>query len=109
LVENAIHHGVAPRSEPGRVEIGAWRHGSMLHLRVRDDGPGLPAGTMNGGVGLANTRARLLHLYGSAQRLETGNDPRGGCVVRVTLPFRELAESNGESTRCADDTLSDHG
>jgi LytS/YehU family sensor histidine kinase len=109
LVENAIHHGVAPRSEPGRVEIGAWRHGGMLHLRVRDDGPGLPAGPINGGVGLANTRARLLHLYGAAQRLEAGNDPRGGCVVRVTLPFRELAESSAEGTRGDDDTLSDHG
>jgi hypothetical protein len=108
LVENAIHHGVAPRSDPGRIEIGAWRRGGVLHLRVRDDGPGLPAGPMNGGVGLANTRARLLHLYGAAQQLETGNDPRGGCAVQVTLPFRELAEINGEATRGADHPHSDH-
>jgi LytS/YehU family sensor histidine kinase len=109
LVENAIHHGVAPRSDPGRIEISVWRRGGLLHLRVRDDGPGLPAGPISGGVGLANTRARLFHLYGAAQRLEMGNDPRGGCAVQVTLPFRELAEINGEATRVADDPHPDHG
>jgi two-component sensor histidine kinase len=99
LVENAIRHGIAPRSKAGRIEIGAWRHDGTLHLRVRDDGPGLPAGPTNGGVGVANTRARLLHLYGAAQRLETGNDPRGGCVVQVTLPFRELVNDNPQALK----------
>jgi hypothetical protein len=41
-------------------------------------------------VGLANTRARLLHLYGTAQRLEISNVPQGGCAAKIVLPFREL-------------------
>jgi signal transduction histidine kinase len=99
IVENAIHHGIAPRAEPGRIEIGAWRHDGMLHLHVRDDGPGLRAGVRKGGgVGLANTRARLLHLYGAAQWLEAGNDPRGGCVIKVALPFRAPVKTIGEDT-----------
>jgi hypothetical protein len=110
LVENAIRHGVAPRTDSGRIEIGAWRHDGVLHLHVRDDGPGLPAQPMmNGGVGLANTRARLLHLYGERQRLEMSNDPRGGCIVKVALPFRELAETPDDDTREPDDSHPDRG
>jgi hypothetical protein len=90
LIENAIHHGIAPRIGPGRVEIRAERLGSELHLEVRDDGLGLhsPAGS-GGGAGLANTRARLLHLYGTAQRLELSNVPQGGCMAKIVLPYHE--------------------
>jgi LytS/YehU family sensor histidine kinase len=101
LVENAIHHGIAPRSESGRIEIVVWRHDGALYLHVRDDGPGLPAGPVKGGVGVANTRARLLHLYGAAQQLQIDNDPRGGCVVKVMLPFHEPAEIPSEDTGVA--------
>ncbi len=92
LIENAIHHAVAPRVGPGCIEIRARRRNAELHLEVRDDGPGLTFGKkVNGGVGLANTRARLLHMYGTAQRLELGNRPQGGCVAKIVLPFHELS------------------
>jgi LytS/YehU family sensor histidine kinase len=92
LIENAIHHGIAPRIGPGCVLIRARRLGSELHLEVLDDGLGLSSAGKNGtGLGLANTRARLLHLYGTSQRLEVGNNPQGGCVAKIVLPFRELA------------------
>jgi LytS/YehU family sensor histidine kinase len=92
LIENAIHHGIAPRIGPGCVMIRVRRLGSELHLEVRDDGLGLSsAGQTGTGVGLANTRARLLHLYGTSQRLEVSNNPQGGCVAKIVLPFREVA------------------
>jgi two-component system, LytTR family, sensor kinase len=92
LIENAVHHGIAPRCEGGRIDIHIHREGSQLHVEVRDDGPGLAAGgTATGGVGLTNTRARLLQLYGTNQRLEVTNGWPCGCVARVLLPFRELA------------------
>jgi hypothetical protein len=108
LIENAVHHGIAPRIEAGRIDIHIRRNGPELHLAVRDDGPGKAAeGTASDGVGLANTRARLLHLYGKAQRLEVRSGPNGGCVARVILPFHELsAEPNG-TTREGDDSHSD--
>ncbi|NTX57676.1 sensor histidine kinase, partial [Myxococcus sp. CA039A] len=66
LVENAIRHGLAPRAEPGRIEISAEREGDVLRLFVRDDGMGPPVGgpSRGGGVGLSNLRARLATLYG---------------------------------------------
>jgi signal transduction histidine kinase len=92
IVENAIRHGVAPRSAPGRVEVRAERRGGSLRLRVKDNGRGLPAGgacaTKGGGVGLSNTRARLQQLYGASFVFEIENDPAGGAVVTLEIPFR---------------------
>ncbi len=102
LIENSIRHGIAPRAGKGRIEVHARRDREVLHLEVRDDGPGFPALPPCGGVGLANTRARLFHLYGEAQRLQTRNEPRGGCVVQVTVPFREQAENFFDDGRTPD-------
>ncbi|MBC7929666.1 MAG: histidine kinase, partial [Rubrivivax sp.] len=92
IVENAIRHGVAPRAAPGHIEIRAERCGQTLRLQVRDNGKGLPSENstsraLTGGVGLANTRARLNQLYGAAHRFELANDPRGGAIATIEIPF----------------------
>lgn len=90
LVENALHHGIARRAGAGHVDIAAERAGDSLLLRVSDDGPGLPAGSRpfpEGGIGLSNTRDRLLQLYGPDQALELGAGPDGGFRVTVRLPW----------------------
>ena len=91
VVENAIRHGVAPRSAPGHIEIRAERRGPVLRLQVRDNGAGLPTDNSRrasvGGVGLANTRARLSRLYGASHRFELANDPRGGAIATIEIPF----------------------
>jgi signal transduction histidine kinase len=97
LVENSIRHAVAIRIEPGAIEVTARRVGDRLQLQVKDNGPGLPKGrTPAGGtgVGLANTRSRLEHLYGASQTLQFCEPPGGGLAVIVTIPFRadEVAE-----------------
>ncbi|MCA1616609.1 MAG: histidine kinase [Acidobacteria bacterium] len=107
IVENAIRHGVAPRAAAGRIEIRAARRNGSLHLRVRDDGAGLPreaddSGRRRGGVGIANTRARLAQLYGAGHGFEMRNAPGGGLCVEITIPFRaepppasDVGESGG--------------
>src|SRR5665213_487848 len=70
IVENAILHGVAPKAGPGRVDILGRVEGGLLHLEVRDDGPGLPDNRrVVEGTGLANTRERLSKIYGDAGRI----------------------------------------
>lgn len=92
LVENAIRHGVASRTEPGWIAIAASRDNGSLRLEVTDDGPGLPAGdTTSAGIGLANTRARLEKLYGANHRLELSNGPQCGLHVGITIPYQENA------------------
>jgi len=90
LVENAVRHGVARRSEPVRIELAARREKETLHLWVRDDGPGIGIGEGSGGsgVGLSNTEARLRQLYGSAYRFELNNRSEGGLEVSIVIPFQ---------------------
>ena len=93
LVENALRHGLADRSEGGRVEVTARREGDDLVLTVRDNGAGLRPDARRGeGLGLANTRERLATLYGGRARLDLVADPGGGTTATVRLPYRLLAE-----------------
>jgi signal transduction histidine kinase len=100
IVENAIRHGIAPRSTPGLIEINVKRENGMLRIEVRDNGPGLPVNhssikLFKGGVGLANTRARLDQLYGAAHRFELENNPAGGLTVTLEVPS---TTGNGRTT-----------
>jgi two-component system LytT family sensor kinase len=89
LVENAIRHGVARRAQGGQLGIRAQKVDGRLELRVWDDGPPeAPAEARSPGIGLANTRARLQHLYGTAHRFELRRAREGGTEVAVSLPFR---------------------
>lgn len=88
LVENALRHGLAARSGPGRIEIGAARRGDSLKLCVWDNGGGLPPATTER-VGLTNTRARLRLLYGDRQRFDLRDAPGGGVIAVIVLPFRD--------------------
>jgi two-component system, LytTR family, sensor kinase len=93
LVENAIRHGIAKRPEGGTIEIAAHVRGTQLQLSVTDDGPGLPADwdpDTDQRVGLSNTRARLLELYGDKQSFELRNQPDGGLRVQIALPLRRV-------------------
>jgi two-component system LytT family sensor kinase len=90
LVENAIRHGIEPRSRPGCIELLAHRHDSTLALVVSDDGTGLgEREKIKEGVGLSNTRARLRELYGTAHQFELRQGMQGGVRVELCIPFRE--------------------
>jgi two-component sensor histidine kinase len=71
LVENALEHGIEPALAGGTVTVLAEldESGSTVRVRVRDDGLGLPASWQEG-VGLSNSRQRLVHHFGSSARLD---------------------------------------
>lgn len=98
IVENAIRYGVAAIDRPATVSIRAERSGNELHLRVRDDGPGL-ARDAKRGVGLSNTEARLRQLYGSDQKLELTSPQGGGVLVSINIPFRVAADGPRQTAR----------
>jgi len=94
IVENAIRHGISPRTCPGRIEINAKRLNGTLQVAVTDNGPGLASDSNTGsivkeGVGLSNTEARLKQLYGADHRLDLSNTTKGGLTVVLEIPFRE--------------------
>ncbi len=90
LVENAIRHGIEPHARRGEIRLSAHKREGMLHLEVRDNGNGLAGanGSIEEGVGLSNTRARLAELYGEDYRFELRNAEDGGLVVHLAIPCR---------------------
>ena len=86
LVENAIRHGLEPKVEGGRIDIGAARDGDRLRLSVRDSGIGWPAAPREG-FGLVQVRERLAALHGAAARLDIGPAAQGGTLACITLPL----------------------
>ena len=65
-----------------------------MTIDICDSGNGLPPDqlmALNQGVGLANTRARLEHLYPSAHRFSFSNLDDGFSVT-VGIPFHVAAE-----------------
>jgi two-component system LytT family sensor kinase len=102
IVENAIRHGIAPRSTPGLIEIEAKQHNGTLRIHVRDNGPGLPEhrtsdNLFKKGLGLANTETRLERLYGADHLFNLSNNPDGGLIVTLEIPFHKDGAAPSQS------------
>lgn len=93
IVENAIQHGISRQIKPGKIRITARRSADKLQLQVEDNGIGWQNGKTApvSGIGLANTRARLRHIYNGSHRLEISEAAPHGVIVTVEVPF-ETAE-----------------
>jgi hypothetical protein len=88
IVENAIRHGIANCENEGLVEASARWDGPNLHLRVRDSGRVLSGLSQNGhGIGLRNTRERLVHFYQDEFAMKAQPLDTGGFEVAITIPY----------------------
>jgi hypothetical protein len=91
-VSDGLGRGVS--DGPGRgVSDGPGRGVSDGPGHSRNPGVSYGAGrdidqTTGHGIGLQNTRDRLRHLYGAAQRLDLERQADGGTLVRISLPLR---------------------
>ncbi len=86
LIENAIRHGIAQNASPGEISIYSKKTDDGLHLKIRDTGPGISNPVIQEGIGLANTKRRLQHMYGSNFRFEIKNEEAGGLLVSLEIP-----------------------
>jgi sensor histidine kinase YesM len=88
IVENAIRHGIAHCETDGLLEASAVRDGSSLRLLVRDTGPGCAETQPSGsGIGLRNTRERLVHFYRNSFLMKAEPLATGGFEVAITIPY----------------------
>jgi len=93
LVENAIRHGIALRSEPGTVEIGLLQEDEALRVFVGNDGRSGYMGAAQSGSslvgGIRNISDRLSRLYGDAHNLKAAPRTDGGFNVSIEIPLRD--------------------
>jgi LytS/YehU family sensor histidine kinase len=90
LVENAIKYAISQAIQGGYIAVTARVVDQTLELSVADDGPGMDLAVhpkTGSGVGLANTRERLLQRYGDAQSLTLSDTDPHGVTVNVLLPL----------------------
>ena len=86
LVENALEHGLAPALSGGQLRIALKPDGAQgWCLDVCDDGVGMVDFGVEG-LGLANCRARLGHVFGPSASLVLAPDPDGrGTRARISV------------------------
>ena len=92
LIENAIKYAISPSEEGGTLRISARVQRGVLVLQISDTGPGLGNGQSDhksSGVGLKNTRERLLQLYGEAQAFTLAPNEPSGLIITINLPYEE--------------------
>jgi two-component system, LytTR family, sensor kinase len=95
LVENAVRHGISKQVAVGHLQIDARRQDERLLIQIDDNGPGRSNGNgnatskprTNGGVGLANTRARLKQFYGDFEFNIVDRKDRDGTTVILNVPY----------------------
>lgn len=98
LVENAIKHGIALRTNPGILQVAVMAHGDRLRFEVFNDGPdGAPAlgpdPAARRGIGMANARRQLEKLYGVDYLLEILSPAANQTLVRLDVPLRRAADA----------------
>ena len=88
LVENAVRHGLAPKSAAGHVAITGEITPRGVRIEVADDGVGLRQQS-GSGMGLSTVRARLRSAFGEAATLLV--QPRQAGGVSAVLTFAQAA------------------
>jgi sensor histidine kinase YesM len=93
LVENAIVHGIGKLVEGGEIRVQARESKGTLSICLYNDGPALPLATAGErtGVGLSNTRGRLVTLYGAHGSVELRNIDHVGVETVIKVPYRTTA------------------
>jgi len=86
LVENAMTHGIARIDEPAPLRVRATRRGERLGIELENGVDPAPR-RREGGVGLANVRARLSAQYGADALLRIESSGQKFEVV-LDLPAR---------------------
>jgi hypothetical protein len=87
LVENAIKHGLEPKSGGGMIWVLALAKSDRVAVTVADDGNGFGTATTGSGIGLKNVRERLLLAYGPDATFDIAANFPAGVAATITVPI----------------------
>jgi two-component system sensor histidine kinase AlgZ len=88
LIENAVYHGIEPRSTPGTITIRIWRDGDQVRALLRN--PYQAKGDRHSGnrMALANIRERL-QLHFDAEASLTSSVQDDVYEVQIVIPYHQ--------------------
>ncbi|UVI32998.1 cache domain-containing sensor histidine kinase [Paenibacillus spongiae] len=99
LVENAIFHGVLPKSGHGLITIKGWYERDRIMLQVADSGVGAadetglqrdPGAERREHVGMRNVDKRIKLYFGSQFGVDWKSERHVGTTVTVALPNKQI-------------------
>jgi sensor histidine kinase YesM len=103
LVENAVSHGLEPKSGVGHIDIQIFCQDGQLHVMVRDDGVGFEIGKVeqkneseHTHTGIANTKRLLEILYKGNYQMHVDGQAGKGTCVEIILPEERICKSCGK-------------
>ena len=90
LLENAVYHGIEPRTEPGVISINIYRRGDRVHAVLRN--PYQMQGSHHAGnkMAVSNIRERLSLHFDAEASLDTSVENHA-YQVHITLPYRKAS------------------
>ena len=89
LVENAVRHGIQPRTAGGKLLITAMSDATSHTVTIRDSGVGFAVNNVaasGNGIGLKNVEERLRSLYGAEFGLSVSSQLGEGTICTVRIP-----------------------
>jgi len=101
LVENALVHGLEPKSGGGYIHVAIRTNGQTLCIDVNDDGMGMTSGQLEhirgslvraegnteGRIGLVNVNRRIKLYYGESYGLTVTGSIETGTQIQMVLPL----------------------
>ena len=95
LVENAVQHGLFPKTDACELEIVAFYENEQVIIRVCDNGIGMQEETLqklkefrSDGIGLKNVNGRILSFYGEEASLQVQSQEGQGTQVELRIPWK---------------------
>jgi two-component system sensor histidine kinase YesM len=99
LIENAIYHGIKPKSDKGTIIVSGSLEGDRAVIRIADDGVGIDPVALaqinaelarknwitGSHIGVQNVNQRIKLTFGEAYGLHVASEPGKGTIVTVSI------------------------